>query len=135
MKIICRRCERILNKSNWNPSRKKWYIYLCHSCEAELTRIRRQNNPKYYREYSRNWHRKNTLHTGDKTIKVMKRTHPGKCELCGNSNIRLQYHHWLEKQPGIGMWICNPCHIFAERYEKGYLPEYLEFKRRLINAD
>lgn len=61
-----------------------------------------------------------------------KRAYPadGCCELCGESK-RLGYHHWNGREFSMGMWICQFCHIFTERFEKGHLKKYLELKKKI----
>lgn len=51
---------------------------------------------------------------------LKKRQRPNHCELCrrtlndGSQPIRLEYHHWNDVYPEIGLWLCYKCHHFAE---------------------
>ena len=55
---------------------------------------------------------------------LKKRPHPKQCELCGSEKnvklgpIRLEWHHWIEANPNIGLWMCYRCHRFAEFCDK-----------------
>lgn len=59
-----------------------------------------------------------------------KRNKPDKCELCGRLTESLGYHHWNDETPSIGLWLCYPCHIFAEIVEKGKVSAYLMAKEK-----
>lgn len=55
---------------------------------------------------------------------LRKRPRPHHCELCHhfhNENgrpIRLEYHHWINEYPEIGLWLCYKCHHFAEYLDR-----------------
>ncbi|MBA7641873.1 hypothetical protein ES703_49558 [subsurface metagenome] len=75
---------------------------------------------------------------GGKVIRgLVKRDHPGGCELCSgrkgkrNKPIRLEYHHWIPKRPDIGIWLCYPCHRFVELLEDPSFPEYQDLYTRI----
>lgn len=58
-----------------------------------------------------------------------KRHHPGYCELCGNDNTRLGYHHWDDSCPSKGLWLCHKCHMLAEATDGGISSDkYLRLK-------
>jgi len=67
---------------------------------------------------------------------IVKRPKPASCELCHRSyNVlenHLHYHHWDDNHPEIGMWICVPCHWFAEKVESGLVPHYFELKEKIL---
>lgn len=49
-----------------------------------------------------------------------KRPYPTACELCKDAVLkrpktqRLSYHHWDDKNPNKGLWLCPTCHFIAE---------------------
>lgn len=47
----------------------------------------------------------------------LKRNKPKGCELCGKI-VRLSYHHWDNKNPSKGIWLCFRCHGLAESLDK-----------------
>ena len=62
-----------------------------------------------------------------------RRPRPDRCELCSGLPIRknLSWHHWDNKHPGYGLWLCLHCHIFAEQIDKGIEQRrYLELKKQ-----
>lgn len=112
---------RYYRKRNRNALYKKW-------CERnpdklEVSRIKRQD-----------YRRVNQLGTYVDgrlvIIKVVKRPWPGHCELCGNEGKRLSYHHWDDNDMSKGLWLCSPCHFFAERMDDNKLTSrYINLKR------
>lgn len=70
---------------------------------------------------------------------LKKRPYTGLCELCDSysvkrdSTIRLEYHHWDDNRPSMGLWLCHVCHLFAEAVEaKNYrirIDGYLVLKK------
>lgn len=52
------------------------------------------------------------------------------CELCKTQRKFLVYHHW-DKDLNKGMWICNYCHCFVERHEKGFDKKYIKLKKKI----
>jgi len=87
----------------------------------------------------RNDRRKHVLGIKNKTIYGLnKRDWTGYCELCGRKNIRLGYHHWDNKNPSKGLWLCIICHQGCEHYEKHGLQiikRYKKFKKILDNEE
>ena len=76
---------------------------------------RYQKRKTYIKEYLR----RNVLvvSTGGKRTRLRipeKRPYTGFCELCGNQPKKLSYHHWDDSGPAKGLWLCHPCHLFAE---------------------
>lgn len=55
---------------------------------------------------------------------LKKRPRPNCCELCrhamndNSKSIRLEYHHWNDVYPEIGLWLCYKCHHFAEYLDR-----------------
>ncbi len=51
---------------------------------------------------------------------LKKRKRPDRCELCRATlnfkkmSERLEYHHWYEARPDLGLWLCFKHHRFAE---------------------
>lgn len=58
-----------------------------------------------------------------------KRPKPDKCELCERATIYLGYHHWDDRRPSIGMWLCANCHPAAEVVDRGIMGKYLILKQ------
>ena len=48
---------------------------------------------------------------------VNKPPKPMLCTLCGRKSY-LTYHHWEDRKPDIGLWICNGCHAAIHRMIK-----------------
>lgn len=55
------------------------------------------------------------------------------CEVCGNKNIRLVYHHWNDETPNRGIWMCNSCHHIVEFSEDERLENVLTKYHKLKN--
>lgn len=96
----------------------------------------RRKNAKARIEYSKNYHRNHRLRVNGKDIYVSnKRHYTGYCELCGKENVRLSYHHWDDKDPSKGIWVCLiPCHQICEQVDKHQLylaQRYIKFKNLL----
>lgn len=49
-----------------------------------------------------------------KLLAPYKQNKPATCELCHKDSGHLCYHHWDNSNPSMGLWICNPCNLFAE---------------------
>ena len=50
-----------------------------------------------------------------------KRQYTGICELCGCEKDRLEYHHWDDQYPDMGLWLCFRCHRHAEALDHDVL--------------
>ncbi|KKN54550.1 hypothetical protein LCGC14_0591420 [marine sediment metagenome] len=61
-----------------------------------------------------------------------KRPYTGKCELCGatyeDDKSKFHYHHWIDEEPTIGIWVCVKCHWMIEAVDTGLLQKYEELK-------
>jgi hypothetical protein len=116
------------NKEKLNEQSRQYYF-----------RVIKPNLEKMQKrcEYSKQWHRKNVLCTknGQILYHVNKRDYPEKCELCGVSGQRLEYHHWNDNNLNMGIWICRFCHIMAERVEKQLHLKYFELKNQIQNYE
>ena len=103
----------------------------CKECMKTQHREWRKNNPEKIREYRR----KHILGTGKKYISGLnKRDYPAdnKCEICGRFQPRrLAYHHWDNKNPNWGIWVCLPCHKSVEFIDKGFGELYLQLKQQI----
>ena len=64
-------------------------------------------------------------------VRVNKRSRSASCEICNKTDCRLDYHHWNDDNPAIGLWLCRSCHWHAEAYERGLINKYLELKGQL----
>jgi len=81
------------------------------------------------KEYIKNWHRSNILTIDGKYVRVKKRPRPDDiCEICGRIASRINYHHWDDTKPELGIWLCRPCHFMAECIDHDLHSRYLELK-------
>lgn len=106
--------------------------YECKVCDAE----RRKRNVEKRRPYMRDYRRKHYLVVQGKNLRIVKRPYPSDdcCELCGRQVRRLEYHHWDDSHPELGMWICWYCHHGAEWFERGLELIYEELKKRITGT-
>ena len=93
-------------------------------------------NPEKRKKYVREWNRKNVLMTTINgkivRLRIKKRISSGFCELCNKKcSSHLQWHHWDDTHPEIGMWLCLTCHPKVEFYESGMIFKYKELKKYL----
>ncbi|MBA7648823.1 hypothetical protein ES703_56613 [subsurface metagenome] len=62
-------------------------------------------------------------------VRARKRPRPAACELCNTPRDRLNWHHWDDDHLEWGLWLCQPCHMFAEGVDRGLeVSRYLELK-------
>lgn len=123
---ICRYCNTPLTETNWSLWNRTTRYHCCVQCN------RKQAKTKYL---SRKGKIRETLITtkinGVPTvIRTRKRCYTNTCEVCGNIE-KTAYHHWDNKNPHWGMWLCWKCHMLAEGLdEKGIIlaEKYLKFK-------
>lgn len=100
----CYKCLIELTEINWYPSHRQEHRNICKKC--------------YYRA-KKHYKLHNRLKMNGKFIKVKKRELLGFCELC-KKNIKETdhfWHHWNDKYPEIGLWLCTKCHRLAESIE------------------
>ena len=88
----------------------------------------RLDNPGWNVEYNRD----RTLIINGKRVPVHKRPHTYTCELCGKTVTRTVYHHWDNKHPCLGLWLCLSCHKVAEGVERGLHIKYLQEKKGMV---
>mgnify|MGYP001615358700 CR=1 FL=1 len=82
----------------------------------------------------RDWRRNNILPINGKLVRVNKRPRPNDtCEVCGITTPKLDYHHWDDSRPELGVWVCKKCHNIAEGVDNGLALNYLELKRSISN--
>jgi len=94
-----------------------------------------ERNKDKFRMCSKNYQRKHRLMVSGKSVSVNKRPRPNDiCELCGRIATKLNYHHWNDSKPILGMWLCGNCHFFAGGVEKGgNINNYLKLKGAIEN--
>ncbi len=109
---------------------------LCNTCESIYIK-------KYYKEHKREiteYNRLHVIHTGHDSAHrnwitgLQKRPYPDKavCEICGRESKKLSYHHWDDKNPSLGIWICYGCHQGCNFVEKIFwVNRYIELKQTL----
>ena len=114
----CRECGVELTDENWAKARKKVGHYICKKCLN-----------KNVKEY----HRQTIISsTNGKFYRVNKRFRPNKCEICNKEKNRLDYHHWDNDFPALGLWLCTRCHRSAEGFVHGFsIEKYLELKIKI----
>ena len=106
--------------------------------------VRRLLSPESYKKWSsyRSLRRKKEnstkVHTTINGVRARylvegRRLKPEKCEKCGKKRKRMGWHHWDDNDLRKGMWLCWPCHIFAERVDYGEAKKYLELKEKYGN--
>ena len=117
---LCRKCRCILNDENLSLGNKNSKNYICREC------VKIKAKDFFYKHHDRLLiemrlrHRKHRLIIDGKAIydktEINKREYPknNDCEICGKTNTRLVYHHWNDKTPNLGVWICNSCHRIVE---------------------
>ena len=65
-------------------------------------------------------------------FKALKRLRPDSCELCELPKDLLQWHHWDDSNLSLGLWLCVPCHRFAEGMDvRGLAGKYLRLKEKI----
>jgi len=115
---------------------------VCYHCNPNRRKARKLAATKFnnsskgkerYKIYHRTSERRRSLTiwvNGEKRkiTGLNKRPYPRCCELCGREGYRLYYHHWDSTNLNLGMWLCNPCHQFAEGVDKNYVPKYKQLK-------
>lgn len=83
---------------------------------------------KHRKLYNKEYNRKYRMYINGKCIPVEKRPRPNNCEICKKVPQRLDYHHWDDTHPEVGLWLCKMCHDMAEQVDKGLDSIYRELK-------
>ena len=92
-----------------------------------------------WNEYQKNYQKEFRTHGVRILIKDVWRwiRVPGKrpklsaCELCGEPNDDLSYHHWTNRNLLLGMWLCRVCHSIVKHVESGLVDKYLQLKDKI----
>lgn len=92
--------------------------------QAEYQPRWRERNPDYQKVYNR----QHTFMVGGRRIVINKRPRPDTCEVCGKAVNKLDYHHWDNNNPHLGLWLCWWCHRMAEGLDKGLHTTYFQRK-------
>ena len=122
---ICVDCGQNLTTTNCMPCTFKYRIYRCRVCY----------NKKIREKYL---HHQINQRKGRIIVKDKLPHHPKNnlCMLCHRLPTRrtgLSFHHWkIIKQIAYGIWLCNVCHMFAERVDHHFLNKYLEIKQKIM---
>jgi len=84
------------------------------------------------RNYRRNYARQHFMSVNGRILSVDKRPRPDDiCEVCGKTVKRLDYHHWDDGNPKLGVWVCKCCHDMAECIDRGLDRVYVELKESI----
>jgi hypothetical protein len=120
----CGKCgTKLILGTNWTQRQKRMRWYICKKCEQEKLK-------EYYRKHIII----TTNENGEKIrIKTNKRPRLENCELCGWVRNILVYHHWDDKNPHFGMWLCGVCHKVVEIFEckTNIIEEYIQLKKQI----
>lgn len=132
------------NKDKMNQYRARWRANNPDKQRECATNWREQNRERYrelhrkFKEshpgYEKDYHRKYIITQGNSRIRANKRAFPTDncCEVCGEYRDRLEYHHWDDEHPCLGLWLCSWCHHMAEKVDKGLHVVYLREKHGMV---
>lgn len=109
----------------------------------------RRRNSEKAKEYARRYYRNNKEYLKDYRRKhyicgiagrVDKRARPDNiCEVCGGKCGRLNYHHWDDSNPKLGVWVCRRCHSVVGSIDDGdmevWMKRYLDLKKVIFHLD
>uniref|UniRef100_A0A6M3JJM6 Putative HNH endonuclease n=1 Tax=viral metagenome TaxID=1070528 RepID=A0A6M3JJM6_9ZZZZ len=99
---------------------------------VEYNKKWREEHPEAVKEWQRSYHERKRLRVNGKTISVNKRPKTIGCEMCGEIVNRLEYHHWDDEHPCLGLWLCWNCHRIAEGVDKNLHFIYLREKESMV---
>lgn len=134
MSLTCRHCGLELTEDTWGKYVRQRAVnwHTCNDCVKRLGQLHSVQYRKNHQLEIRNNYLNIKTPKGRRSVKVEgKRPYSGSCELCGNRNRRLSYHHWDDNDYSKGFWLCTGCHVIAEGVEKGTVSKYIELKRSL----
>ena len=109
--------------------------------------VMRYSTPGFYRDKSEKRRQRRrrsqvftTINGKTSSYKVdNKRPRPDNCELCNKAPLKLQWHHWNDKDLSKGIWVCFRCHMFCEAIEKGlgaeHVLKYLFLKEEVAGSN
>lgn len=132
----CMECGVKLTEENWHICYRKSGHYICKECDRKRQRKYYAENKEKCRKFQRDYARQHYLEVKGKRIRVNKRPHQDRCELCGEEKSRIEYHHWDDETPENGLWLCFDCHRLAEVIDKFGLnigSKYLKLKGKIEN--
>ncbi len=121
----------LIPEINWAMCDVKTNHKRCKACSNQKCREWYKNCDKAaFREKKRNYHRKNIISTTNRRIFARKRPHSGQCELCGRNYTKwMNYHHWDDSNPALGIWLCRTCHVTVHHLQKH--PNFLELYQKI----
>lgn len=107
---------RAQQKLYYESHKERWQEHHLRNREKINCRSREyyQNHKQAVNEKTRERRRLHEIryHSHKKDIKGLnKAPYPpnGDCLICGRAS-KLGYHHWLDSNPNIGIWVCAGCH-------------------------
>jgi hypothetical protein len=104
------------HKEKWKKYRithKEYYKNYQKQCYKQNREVLNEYNKQYRRKHSLGYHNK-------RISGLNKRPYTNYCEICGKFQPKkLNYHHWNDSNPSMGIWVCYQCHILVEFIEKG----------------
>ncbi len=135
----CPKCKQTKPVSQFRLSKKykdglrSW----CNKCESDSSMRWKDKHRKQIIEF----YRKHVIQTIDKKGKrrqfikgLLKRPYPDDliCEICKKKVNTLHYHHWNDKNPSKGIWMCYSCHQGCNFIEKKILfNRYIKLKSNI----
>ena len=113
-------CKKVLTQKRINRRKEKYRKNIipknCMYCGKPFIAIGTSLTcgPKCSKPYNQEYILHHRLRVNGKYIKVNKRQKPKKCEYCKKYYKKLLWHHWDDKMPEWGIWVCFQCHNAIE---------------------
>jgi len=122
-----------------SPEKRKAYMRkyrrghpeYCERVQLQAREFYKSHDRKWWREYRAKNYVNTTVNGKHRFLRTpYKRPKPSmmECELCGRVTDRLNYHHWDDNDPSVGLWLCFSCHMFVERLEYGEIELYYRLR-------
>lgn len=132
-----REWHRRSQRNRRDNGKTREYYYANKEKFREYARKWRSKNREKFNKKCRQYHRKRVLTTsnGKFIYGLNKRDYTGYCEVCMKTPQelgfkRLEYHHWNDDNPSIGIWICYRCHKICHVVDRGDLPRIRGYIRQ-----
>lgn len=133
-RYLCKSCDREY-KRRWEKNNREKCREYCRryrerhpekwrEIRRKYTQTHRDKVNRWEREYRRRFYIGcGSRYKGHRIRAVGKRPYPNDraCEVCKIIGKRLVYHHWLDDDYSVGLWVCWRCHFIYEWDEKGII--------------